>query len=263
MATYPTYGVPSEQPVTQHSSWGVSPGLRRYQVRMAENESDRVAAYRLRFLVFNLEMNEGLEAAYQRGEDRDEYDFFCDHLVVEDKETGSMIGTYRLQSGFTAKQNLGFYSEREFNFAPYENLRDSLLELGRACVHPDHRTMEVLTLLWRGIAHYARERKLRYLIGCSSLPTQDTQLGSDVYRYLENSLTSENLQTIPTSQYSFPLEKLSAKNPKIPKLLRGYLTVGAKICGPPAFDRGFKTIDFLTFLDLEALSPIVRARFLR
>ena len=48
----------------------------------------------------------------------------------------------------------------------------------------------------------------------------------------------------------------------IPKLLRAYLTVGAKICGPPALDRHFKTIDFLTLLDLETLSPPARERFL-
>jgi len=47
-----------------------------------------------------------------------------------------------------------------------------------------------------------------------------------------------------------------------PKLLRAYLSIGAKICGPPAVDREFKTIDFLTLLDLERISPTARARFL-
>lgn len=50
---------------------------------------------------------------------------------------------------------------------------------------------------------------------------------------------------------------------KVPKLLRAYLAIGAKICGPPALDRGFKTIDFLTLLDLQALDPRVGARFLQ
>jgi len=48
---------------------------------------------------------------------------------------------------------------------------------------------------------------------------------------------------------------------KIPKLLRAYLALGAKICGPPALDRQFKTIDFLTLLDLETLHPLARQRF--
>ena len=50
---------------------------------------------------------------------------------------------------------------------------------------------------------------------------------------------------------------------KVPKLLRTYLAVGAKICGPPAIDREFKTIDFLTLMDLETLHPRVHARFMK
>ena len=46
-----------------------------------------------------------------------------------------------------------------------------------------------------------------------------------------------------------------------PKLLRAYLSIGAKICGPPAIDREFGTIDFLTLLDLQALPAMVRAHF--
>ena len=38
------------------------------------------------------------------------------------------------------------------------------------------------------------------------------------------------------------------------------MAVGAKICGPPAIDREFKTIDFLTFLDLEKLNSEVASR---
>jgi putative hemolysin len=47
-----------------------------------------------------------------------------------------------------------------------------------------------------------------------------------------------------------------------PKLLRTYLALGAKICGPPAFDREFKIIDFLTLIDLNSLAPAIRNRLL-
>ena len=42
-----------------------------------------MAAFRLRFLVFNLELNEGLDTAYATGHDTDEFDAFCDHLIVK------------------------------------------------------------------------------------------------------------------------------------------------------------------------------------
>ena len=74
---------------------------------------------------------------------------------MEHAPTGTIVGTYRLQTGAMAFENAGFYSEREFDFSPYKQLGDSVIELGRACVHRDHRSTEVLYLLWRGIAQYA------------------------------------------------------------------------------------------------------------
>jgi putative hemolysin len=230
---------------------------------MASSEADRLAAFRLRFLVFNLELNEGLETAYATGHDVDEFDSVCDHLIVEHAGTGKIVGTYRLQTGAMASANAGFYSEREFDFSPYKQLGNSVIELGRACVHRDHRSSEVLYLLWRGIAQYATHHGGRYLIGCSSLTSQDPAHGTAVYEAMREHLVDPQQRT--TAQPAFAMFLMSPENAsdKIPKLLRAYLAVGAKICGPPAIDRDFKTIDFLTLMDLETLHPRVFARFMK
>lgn len=233
-----------------------------YCVRLAETERDRTAVYRLRFEVFNLELNEGLESAFATGCDHDEFDAVCDHLLVEHATSGRVVGTYRLQSGETAGRNLGYYSAREFDFAPYERLRSELIELGRACIHREHRSFEVLTLLWRGIAQYALSHGARYLIGCSSLTSQDPVTGWGMYRELQNFLVDSQLRTSPLAKYELPVSELEAKALKPPRLLRAYLAIGAQICGPPAIDRKFRTIDFLTLLDLSKLSPSARDRFL-
>src|SRR5215467_4082191 len=143
-----------------------------YRIRLAATENDRLAAFRLRFLVFNLELHEGLDAAYADGCDRDAFDAACDHLIVEQLPNRRVVATYRLQTGATAAAQQGYYSAREFDFAPFEKLRSEMVELGRAAIHSDHRSFEVLSMLWRGIAEYARERGARYLIGCSSLSSQ-------------------------------------------------------------------------------------------
>jgi len=143
-----------------------------YRLRLAESREDLESAFRLRYLVFNLELNEGLESANETGQDTDEFDKTCDHLIVEHRPSRQVVGTYRLQTGRVAGSNLGYYSEREFDFSPYEPIRNSLVELGRASIQRDHRSFEVLTLLRRGIAVYATERKARFLIGCSSLTSQ-------------------------------------------------------------------------------------------
>ena len=101
-----------------------------YCVRLALTNADRAAAFRLRFVVFNLEMQEGLESAYLNGYDTDRYDEVCDHLIVESRATGDVVGTYRMQMGDVAGNNYGYYSEQEFDFTPYEGLRGQIAELG-------------------------------------------------------------------------------------------------------------------------------------
>lgn len=233
-----------------------------YLLRFAVNEGDRAAAFRLRFAVFNLELREGLESAYQSGLDTDEFDPVCDHLIVEDVGEGKVIGTYRLQTGAMAQEHLGYYSEREFGFEPYESLRGAMIELGRACVHREHRSTDVLYLLWRGIAQCALHHGARYLVGCSSLTSLDPAHGSAVYESLGKYLVDPTLRTRPRAAFAMPLVSAVGASNRAPKLLRTYLSIGANICGPPAIDREFKTIDFLTLLDLQSLHPRIRARFL-
>jgi len=250
----------------QTSSCGAKLALTRdaYRLRLVECTEDLEAAFRLRFQVFNLELNEGLKSAYETGQDTDEFDKTCDHLIVEHCPSRRVVGTYRLQTGRVAGSNLGYYSEREFDFSPYEPIRNSLVELGRASIHRDHRSFEVLALLWRGIAMYATERKARFLIGCSSLTSQCLEEGSDLYTRLLESLADPPFRTVPQARFSFPILAPTSHTPfaRPPKLLRAYLSIGAKICGPPALDREFRTTDFLTLLDLQRISRTARARFL-
>lgn len=233
-----------------------------YRLRFARTEQDRRAVYLLRFLVFNLELGEGLESAYYEGFDTDEFDSVCDHLAVEHRPSGQIVGTYRLQSSAMAARGLGFYGAREFDFSPYEPQRERFVELGRAAIHRDHRSFEVLSLLWRGIVEYAMQWQARYLIGCCSLSTQDTAEALSVYKSLSEFLIRPDLRTRPNEPFQLPVhlgETIAGVRP--PKLLRAYLSIGGKICGPPAIDREFRTIDFLTLLDLQELSPAARARF--
>lgn len=233
-----------------------------YRIRYACDKRDRMAAFRLRFEVFNLELNEGLENAYQTGYDTDKFDPVCEHLIVEHVGANRIVGTYRLQTGLMASTNLGYYSEREFNFAPYETLRHTTIELGRACIHREHRSTDVLYLLWRGIAQYALHHRARYLVGCSSLTSQDPAHGTAVYDALHEYLVEPRLRTKPLGEFVIPRVSVEGASNRAPKLLRTYLAIGGKICGPPAIDREFKTIDFLTLLDLQSLHPRIRTRFL-
>jgi len=234
-----------------------------YRVRLAQTADDVRRAQRLRFEVFNLELNEGLAESHFNGLDADTFDSVCDHLLIEESHTGEIVGTYRLQTGNVAAANHGYYSEREFDFNVYEPLRSQVIELGRACVDKAHRNFSVLHLLWRGIATYALERNARFLVGCSSLTSQDEAEGISLYQQLRRDyLVRQSWQTFPHPLFCCRDEKESVPAAKAPKLFRAYLAIGARICGPPAIDREFGTIDFLTLLDLQALPAMVRAHFL-
>ena len=234
-----------------------------YTIRLARDTAEVRAAQALRFATFNLELNEGLVESLATGLDADPFDEVCDHLLVEHVPTGEIVGTYRLQTGLSAAAHLGYYSEQEFDFRPFDSMRAELIELGRACVHQQHRNLIVLGLLWKGIADYARQRGGRYLCGCSSITSQDPTIGASAYVELfRKHLAPAEWRTKPLPAFDCPLDQLAEEPPKIPKLLRAYLSIGAKICGPPALDRQFKTIDFLTLLDLHAMPALVRARFL-
>src|ERR1700743_3084487 len=233
-----------------------------YATRLARNADEVRAAQVLRFEVFNLELNEGLASSHATVLNADPSDPVCDHLLVEHLPSGNIVGTYRLQTGFNAKAHLGYYCAQEFGFDVFEPLRGQIVELGRACVHRQHRNLVVLGLLWKGIADYAKSRGGRYLMGCSSITSQDPAVGASAYADLcRKHLVAPQWRTTPLPPYECSLRQVAPEPVSIPKLLRAYLTLGSKICGPPALDQQFKTIDFLPLMDLETMHPLARQTF--
>lgn len=221
-----------------------------YRIRLARSPSDLRAAQRLRFEVFNLELDEGLAGSYDTGLDADDFDDACEHLIVEDDAHGEVVGTYRLQTGLRAARSPGYYCAREFDLAPFEAERARIGELGRACIAAAHRNFTVLNLLWSGIAEWAGARGVRYLIGCSSFTSQDERVGAAAWRLLEPALAPPAWRTEPVDAFRCDTRHAAPGRVAIPKLLGAYLALGAKVCGPPAIDREFRTIDVLTWLDL-------------
>jgi putative hemolysin len=237
-----------------------------FSVSLAQSVADLTECQRLRFQVFNRELGEGLAASERTGLDRDRFDWVCDHLMVRDIATGVLVGTYRMQTGYRAQGNLGYYSEQLFDFAPFEPIRGELLELGRACVHSDYRNTTALAMLWKGIASYAALCNARYMIGCSSITSQDENEGAALFEELrEKYLAPEGLRTLPKPPCRCRVQEstsgFAVPTPDPPRLFRAYLDLSARLCGPPAIDREFGTIDFLTLLDLQAIPQRLRTRF--
>jgi putative hemolysin len=229
-----------------------------------------IQALRLRYQVFHREM---IGKTKPVGIDVDEFDFICDHLVIKDKKTHQVIGTYRLNCSLFSDH---FYSANEFHLAKIMALPGTKLELGRACIHKDYRKGIVISLLWRGIAEYMTKTKSRLMFGCASIKTESPRQAALLHRHfqLENRFHEEYLCP-PTADYQMPSLDLwieSMKRPLtseeqseveglIPPLCRAYLKAGAYLGGEPAWDEEFKCIDFLTILEAENLNKALWRKY--
>ena len=100
----------------------------------------------------------------------------------------------RMQSGYRAKGNLGYYGEEFFDFSSFESMRGEVLELGRACV----------------------------LMGCSSLSSQNEDEGMALYKAMrEKYLVEPSLRSNPVagrgyksnSSYTAPLRYRDCSEP--------------------------------------------------
>jgi putative hemolysin len=237
----------------------------RYVVRFARTSEELDAALKLRFEVFNLELGEGLESSFQTGRDSDEFDEFCHHLIVVDTHDERIVGTYRMQTGEMAARK-GFYSAGEFDLSglPPDALSDAV-ELGRACIARPHRNTQALFLMWKGIAAYVAYNRKRYLFGCCSLTTQDEREGMRVFDMLaKGGHLHAELHATPRPGFECRASGPAApygREPGIPKLFRTYLRFGARVCGPPAIDRSFKTVDFLVIFDIGRMDAQSRRIF--
>ena len=225
---------------------------RRFLVKRAENDRELDGALQLRYRVFKGE--QGRLSSCCENLDVDCFDSRSAHLLVIGRDSGTVVGTYRLHSGSVAG-NGGFYSEQEYRFSGLPENRSGILELGRSCVAPEFRNGAVVALLWAGLAEVCRRCKVEYMLGCASLEHTDSVLARGIYRkLLDLQMVTRSPYAVARRGYHLTAGETavlddSAFARALPPLLKGYLRVGAKICGEPAFDRTFGSIDLPVWFD--------------
>ena len=245
-------------------AFNLPPGLRfelrerRYRVRVAQSADEVQLALKLRYRVFCEELGEGLDGAEELGIDRDPFDDQCHHLLLEVQETGELVGTYRLQTHAMAAAGLGWYGSQEFVL---DDLQDQVaqqaVELGRACIAPDHRRSQALYLLWRGLARYMLASDARYFFGCCSLTGVDPRAGWICNEKLKQGGFVDPLHhvrvrpEVACEPVEITAAEVDAFEP--PALFGTYLRFGTRVASEPALDREFGTTDFLVLFDREAV----------
>ncbi|MEW6313060.1 MAG: GNAT family N-acyltransferase [Pseudomonadota bacterium] len=226
---------------------------RRYAVQFAHTMSEVIEAQRLRYRVFVEEMG-ARPVTSQPGIDRDIFDAFCEHLLVRDGDSNEVVGTYRILNSAQAKKLGGFYSESEFDLVRLRHLRPNMVEVGRSCVHPDYRDGTAISLLWSGLAGYLHNNGCEYLIGCVSISMADGgHHAASVYRKIRREhLSPVEYRVFP--RHALPLNALNGElDASLPPLIKGYLRLGAYVCGEPAWNPDFNSADLLMLLPVSRI----------
>jgi len=235
----------------------------RLSLKFASSAAEVREAQRLRYKVFAEEMRARLPSR-EPGIDCDWFDPYCEHLLVRDSATNEVVGTYRVLSSAQAKRIGGLYADAEFDLVRLAHLRDRMVEVGRSCVHADYRNGATIALLWSGLGDYMVEHGYDYLIGCASISMADGgHVAASVYnRIKQTHLSPVEYRVFP--RCPLPLDALNGTlAAPTPALIKGYLRLGAYVCGEPAWDPDFNTADLLILLPLSRLTPRYRKHFLK
>ncbi|MEJ2108273.1 MAG: GNAT family N-acyltransferase, partial [Acidiferrobacteraceae bacterium] len=239
---------------TRNSIYSGKP-FKRYEVRVTENAQEILEAQRLRYEIFALEMGAKLESDHL-GLDRDRFDHFVKHLIVRDTYQRKIIGYTRILTRDMANIVGGFYSSHEFDLTRIMSLHGNIIEIGRTCIHRDHRRGSTIAMLWSGIARVMETYRADYLIGCASIPMgENGHIPQVVLGELDQGhLASEMYRVYPKTPVPFKRDlKPTITNVEIPPLIKGYLRAGAKICGEPCWDPDFNVADVFICLDRERI----------
>lgn len=237
-----------------------------YLVKIADNKTEIDAAYRLRYEVFNIELDEGLDTSFLLGIDQDEYDDQFLHLIVIDKSIQKVIATYRIQNYAMAQNGRGFYSASRFDFSAFpQEIQTRGLEVSRACIAKNYRSSKVFYLLWKGLALMLYENKLRYFFGCCSIPSRNPQDANGVVKLLQTMAVYHDkifVHPLPNFECIFVNEETDITKVTLPALFNLYLRFKCRVCSAPCKDDEFKTITFLVVYDAQSVSDKHHSMFL-
>ena len=235
-------------------------------VSWAKTSDEVRQAQRLRFSVFANEMGARLDTI-SPGHDVDRFDSYCEHLLVRDVATREVVGTYRVLTPAQAKRAGGTYTDTEFNLERLHVRRERMVELGRSCVHKDYRQGAVMMALWGALAEFMVRNKLDTMIGCASIPMlHNGVVSGDVASSIWQKVSQQHLAPLADQvQPRLPLPVAQFNNTldvEPPALIKGYLRLGAKVLGAPAWDPDFNTADLPMMMCINDLPARYRKHFL-
>jgi putative hemolysin len=226
----------------------------KYTLLLSIDQNLIEEAQRLRYEVFSSEPGYELTAST----DTDRFDQYCDHLLVREDNSGELVGCYRMLPPPGAIAAGGLYTATEFDIRSLDPLRPSLVEMGRAVVRDAHRNGAVVLLMWAGILAYLDRRGYDHVTGCVSVPirSSDDDLPGRQARGVRDFVLQRYRADYKVRPYrpvvvdGTPIDDIPPPDRvTVPPLMRGYVRLGARVCGEPAHDPDFGVADFMALMD--------------
>lgn len=235
----------------------------RLVVGLAAGPDDVMASQALRYRVFAEEMGANLEGGAP-GRDADEFDPYCQHLLVRDLDSGVVVGSTRVLSDEGAARIGRFYSEGEFDIESVRALPGRMLEVGRTCIAADYRHGAAIAMLWSGLAAVVKRQGFDYLFGCVSLPLGEDgmQAAAIMNRLRQKAMADDHIRVTPRVPLCTAAVAREVLDAPLPPLLKAYVRLGAKACGEPCRDDDFHVADVFMLLAVKGLRPDYSRHFL-
>lgn len=236
---------------------------RAFAVALAHDEHEIIECQRLRYRVFVDELGADIHTDIP-GLDRDQFDAHCRHLLVRNQNTGEVVATTRILLSEDAAAAGQFYSESEFDLGAVLALNAHLMEVGRTCIHPAYRKGAALATLWQGIARLVELHQVDYLMGCASIPLAQGEgyVHSILERLRRDHFSPPELRVEP--RRGLPrTDAAGTESAALPTLLKGYLRLGALVCGEPCWDADFNVADAFVLVNRDHLARRYRRHFLK
>ena len=226
-----------------------------YLVRLwdHQNQEDLKEVQKLRYDYLLKDFDE--DKTSPDGLDDDGWDDISDSILVFDKKTGRIVGTYRLATDETLR-GAAYKSEEEFNISSFRSEPEGILEAGRAVVHKDYRSGRVISLLWKALITYAQTHHLRYIFGTCSLHGTDPDVYQKCTSYLNQYCLSDrfDIRAVRNAFEYGTMKDLSLQDAEMPALLRAYLQMGGKVSRNGYIDYEFRSCDVMVVLDCQHLN---------
>ncbi|WP_240336659.1 GNAT family N-acetyltransferase [Tropicibacter sp. Alg240-R139] len=231
----------------------------RYCARVGRGAGDILAAQHLRTRAF------GTTAL-----DRDTFDDFCAHILIEDTEADQLVCCFRMLIMEGGHEVSNSYSAQYYDLSALGDFQGRMVEMGRFCIDPALNDPDVLRVAWGAMTTFVDGNGIEMLFGCSSFAGTATEEYLDAFamlkhRHLAPKCWLPRVKAPDVFRYAARLRrKPDAKKAMLgmPPLLRTYLMMGGWVSDHAVVDKQMNTLHVFTGVEIQSIPP-ARKKLLR